>query len=302
MCKKGVFFFLIAVCFSCLKSTTPPEFDIDPNFVRGKFINDWTYQVFPRNTDEFSIAIFKLWIPENIEPRAILVISPGYNSSALGLTGLKEWQDYAIKEKLALLGVQLENGNYASSSTSSDAMLYALEEISKERNVPEIANLPFLLRGFSAGGLYSYFFSTFNENKTIAFANIKGASSFVAASNSKSVPGLIIAGEDDSGRVLPMKEYFLSHRENKSVWCFAIEPNSGHSVDNSDKLVRAFFTAVLKKRLINEELIELDEESLLLGNNETFEVFSYVNYPLKKENGSCLIDDDFKNIWLNFIK
>lgn len=292
---------LVFICFSCSKGS-PPETDLDPNFVRGKFLDDWTYQVFPRDTDVFSLAIFKLWVPENIEPRAILVLSPGYNSSALGLVGLKEWQDFAKQERLALLGVQFQDGDYSASPTSSDAMFYALKEISKERNINQINGLPFLLRGFSAGGLYSYFFSQYYQNRTIAFSNIKGARSFEAVSNNKSVPGLIIAGENDTGRVEPMKNYFLSHRANKSVWTFAIEPNSGHSVDNSDVLTRAFFSAVLKKRLLNNNLLELNEEDCILGNTDTKEVFEYSNYPYEKEKSVCLIDENFKNVWLQFIQ
>jgi len=109
--KTIKFLFILIVCFSCSKGGIPPAQDIDPDFVRVRFINDFTYQVFSTDVD-FSSAIFSLWAPENTTVRAILVISPGSGSTSLGDVNLKEWQDYAKKESLALIGLQFDNNGY----------------------------------------------------------------------------------------------------------------------------------------------------------------------------------------------
>lgn len=52
---------------------------------------------------------------------------------------------------------------------------------------------------------------------------------------------------------------------------------------------------------MNNELIDLNENAVLLANYDNSEIYSYANYPYDKEKAVCLIDDDFKNTWLQFI-
>ena len=302
MFKRISFLLLIILCFSCSKGSTPPELDIDPDFIRGKFINDWAYQVFPNGADGFDSALFSMWIPSNTSPRAILVISPGSGSTSLGDVNLKEWQDYAIQENLALIGLQIKPNASATVSSNMFALLYALKELTTKNNIESVNDLPFLFTGFSAGGRLSYNYALDKKDRTIAYANIKGFMTEVN-SNETTVPGLIIVGEQEGlQRIESIKKAFYSQRKNENVTSFAIEPNSGHSIDNSNNLVRAFFSSVLKKRLISNELVDLTENEVILANYENLETYSFANYPYDKEKAVCLIDAEFKNFWLNFIK
>ncbi len=302
MFKRISFLLLIILCFSCSKGSTPPELDIDPDFVRGKFINDWAYQVFPNGADGFDSALFSMWIPSNTSPRAILVISPGSGSTSLGDVNLKEWQDYAIQENLALIGLQIKPNASATVSSNMFALLYALKELTTKNNIESVNDLPFLFTGFSAGGRLSYNYALDKKDRTIAYANIKGFMTEVNSSET-TVPGLIIVGEQEGlQRIESIKKAFYSQRKNENVTSFAIEPNSGHSIDNSNNLVRAFFSSVLKKRLISNELVDLTENEVILANYENLETYSFANYPYDKEKAVCLIDAEFKNFWLNFIK
>ena len=302
MFKRISFLLLIILCFSCSKGSTPPELDIDPDFVRGKFINDWAYQVFPNGADGFDSALFSMWIPSNTSPRAILVISPGSGSTSLGDVNLKEWQDYAIQENLALIGLQIKPNASATVSSNMFALLYALKELTTKNNIESLNDLPFLFTGFSAGGRLSYNYALDKKDRTIAYANIKGFMTEVN-SNETTVPGLIIVGEQEGlQRIESIKKAFYSQRKNENVTSFAIEPNSGHSIDNSNNLVRAFFSAVLKKRLVSNELVDLTENEVLLANYDNKETYTFANYPYDKEKAVCLIDTEFKNFWLNFIK
>jgi len=224
--KTIKFLFILIICFSCSKGNTPPELDIDPTFVRGKFINDYTYQVHPRVSDAFSNAYFSLCVPENLTIKAILVISPGSGSTSLGEVALKEWQDYAKKEKLALVGLQIENNRANEIESNVEALLYALKELTTKNTISEVNNLPFLFSGFSAGGKFSYSYALDQKARTIAFANIKGFMSEGTTSES-TVPGLIIAGESEgSQRVENVKKAFYAFRKDQNVICFAVEPNT----------------------------------------------------------------------------
>ncbi len=262
----------------------------------GRFIDDWTFEVFLDSENGNSKAIFRLWIPEGITPKNILVLTPGGFSNGIGLVNLKEWQDYAKKEKLALLGVYVTSA----SSVSVNALFTGLKNISTKREVAYINDLPFLLRGFSSGGRFSSVFSSENPNKTIAFANIKG---FISYSDqiSKSISELIIVGEKESTeRIEHLRDVFLSSRKANKICCFAIEPNEGHSLGDSDQLVRDFFSSVLKKRLILGD--SYSEENLFLGNINTYEYSLFSDYQNDKEKASCLIDENFAVKWADFMK
>jgi|GEM_PF-5228164 len=47
-------------------------------------------------------------------------------------------------------------------------------KIAEKNNVPEIATLPFLLRGYSAGGVFAHNFSTYQPDRSVAFVDIMG--------------------------------------------------------------------------------------------------------------------------------
>ena len=262
----------------------------------GKFIDDWTFEVFMDSENSSSKAIFRLWIPEGITPKNILVLTPGGFSNGIGLVNLKEWQDYAKKEDLALLGVYITSA----SSASVNALFTGLKNISLKREIAYINDLPFLLRGFSSGGRFSHVFSSKYPNKTVAFANIKG---LINNSDqiSKNISELIIVGERESAeRIEHLKSVFLSSRKVSKICCFAIEPNEGHSLGDSDQLVRDFFSSVLKKRSTLGNFYS--EENLFLGNMNTFEYSLFSDYLFDKEKASCLIDENFAVKWASFMK
>ena len=262
----------------------------------GKFIDDWTFEVFLDSESNNSKAIFRLWIPEGITPKHILVLTPGGFGNGIGLVNHKEWQDYARKEELALLGVYVTSAT----STSVNALMTGLKNISIKRGVEYVNDLPFLLRGFSSGGRFSHVFSSSYPKKTAAFANIKGLI-FYDGQISKEIPELIIVGEKESSeRKKQLKNVFLSSRKANKICCFAIEPNEGHSIGNSDQLVRDFFSSVLKKRLTLE--VSMSEKDLFLGNIETFEYSPFSGYLANKEQASCLINEDFAVKWVDFMK
>ena len=261
----------------------------------GEFIDDWTFEVFMDPESSSSKAVFRLWIPEGITPKNILVLAPGGFGNGIGLVNHKEWQDYAKKEGLALLGVYVTS----TSSASVNALFTGLKNISIKREVGYVNDLPFLLRGFSSGGRFAYTFSSKYPHKTVAFANIKG---LIPNSDqiSKSISELIIVGEMESiERIEHLKSVFSSSRRDNKICCFAIEPNEGHSLGDSDQLVRDFFSSVLKERLILGG--SYSEENLFLGNIETFEYSVFSDYQNDKEKASCLIDKNFAVKWADFM-
>ncbi|WP_149275015.1 hypothetical protein [Pareuzebyella sediminis] len=277
----------------------------------GEFIDDWTFRVFPEAPyNNFDIAEFRLWVPkETNDLRATLVLLTNHNGSALGLTKSSEWQAFAQKERLALLGVNLKslNGtsNYAlAGSGSGQALIDALKKIAEAQGILPISKLPLLMRGYSAGGNFSYNFSVFMPNKVVGVVSIRGGQ-LEATPKNLAVPGLILSGEmEGDQRNEYLREIALDKRSEGGLWSFAIEPQATHfsSLENSDALAKVFFSAILKKRISTGQngLLPISEDSGWLGNFTGTEVFPYSDYPGNMSRASWLPDATCAEAWLTF--
>lgn len=292
--KLLLYFLIIGLIFSsCFKKNQTVGSGSGQSEI-GQFLSDWKYEFF---LNELNKNAFKLWMPENITVRAILVLSPGNASDGTNMVNMEEWQEYAKKEKLALVGTHVAS----STDVAIANLLYAIKLISEKNNIDYLIDLPLLLRGHSHGGVFSYFFAGTHPKKTIAYANLKANTPIEPQ---RLPPGLLIAGEkDEDFRKTSMYSAFLKQRELKSIVCHAIEPDGYHGVGDVDRLVRSFFSAILKVKLNTDGTLNtLDEKSFYLGNMTTFKTYTYANYTDKKEEASCLIDDEFRNAWLDFVK
>ncbi|WP_188599367.1 hypothetical protein [Polaribacter pacificus] len=284
--------FLVIIFFSCSKQLS--DSDERPPIEKGEFVNDWEYRFFMQEPDQNA---FKMWIPEGVSPRAILVLSTGGANDGRYLADDEKWQAYATKERLAIIGTYVRS----TTSEASFNLLYALDEICKRNTIEEVSKLPILINGFSHGGVFSYQFSLQHPDRTLAFSNIKGS---MSPSSSASPPGLLIVGDKDlASRNATIKNTFLSLRSQGSIVCYAADPNGYHSVDDkTNDLVRSFFTAILKKRLVNNKIVTIDKTSLYLGSLSTFKTYPYSAYPEDRATASSLIDEDFTTAWINFVK
>lgn len=284
---KRIGLLIVIFCISCSSVDEPTK-----SGEQGQFIDDWTYEFFMEKPEENA---FKLWVPEGVTPKAILVLAPGGGNNGTGLVNSIEWQTYAKTEKLALLGVYVRSDLELASSN----MIKALDKISQRNNINYINTLPVLLRGFSHGGRFSYIFAQVYSSRTIAYVNIKGS---IGNYSTNSPPGLLITGEKDVKEINEtVKKAFLMHREKKNIVCFAEEPNVGHGVGDSDNLARSFFLSVMKQRLKNNSLEEIKEENIFLGDNSSHSFFEYSSFPADKQKASCLVDFQFANDWKDFL-
>jgi len=277
---------------------------------QGEFLDDWTYEVYPTKYDNFKVAQFRLWLPDNIDdPEAILIVAGSYNSNGLGLILSKGWQEYAIKENLALLSFNLKSqatGKYYADATggSGEALLKSLEAILDKHDLQKLNTLPFLSRGYSAGGVFSYYFSVFLPERVIAYANIRGTINNKTLIN-RNIPGLMIMGElDAASRNDNVMHTVLENRMDGGALCFALEPGMDHfgELFDSDELIKQFFSIALKKRLVHgsTQLKFITESSGWLGDNATKEYFEFDTYPNSKSSASWLINENFAISWHYF--
>ena len=276
----------------------------------GEFLDDWTFKVNPRHLDNFDIAEFRLWVPEDTSNlKAILVLSHSYNSNGLGLTLSESWRDYARDEQLGILAVHfksLTSGFYGEASGGSgQALIKALDTLAYKNNLGNINTLPFVMRGYSAGGVFSYNFSAFKPNRVIAFSNIRGGSIAPTGNAHRKVPGLMLIAEmDNPTRNDVIINTVLSKRIIHALWAYAIEPNETHfgSVTNSDILTRQFFSSIIAERVTenSNELLDITESTGWLGNHGSNDYYTYTNYPGDKTQASWLLNEEFAVKWKDY--
>lgn len=304
----SIFLLLILGC-----KETPPE-EIPPVAKPyGEFIDDWTFSVnvSSQSAYNFDIAQFRLWVPEEIENlRAIAILASSHNSNGLGLVNIPEWQEFAQKEKVALMGIYFRTDPgrtiyTAAAEGSGNALMQSLDSITTRNNLPEIKDLPFLMRGYSAGGVFSYQFSAFQPDRVIAFVNVRGGSLTGTSDVNVGIPALMIMGENDAAsRNDRIQSTVLQKRAEGGLWGFATEPEVDHfgGLGPSDELIRSFFAIALAKRDIenSNELAPIAESSGWLGNNESKDIQPFDSYLDDRDDASWLIDETFAKEWQKF--
>lgn len=285
----------------------------------GKFLDDWTCSVNPGVGGNFELAEFRLWVPDTTttsELRAILILADHFNSNGLGLANDPDWRSYAIANKIALLGVRLEmtwgpaNYHYSEARNGSgEALLKALTAIAGRHQFPKVAELPLLIRGYSAGGMFAYYFTAYKPERVVAFANFRGWHIDETPETNKGIPGLFLLGEEDPQTGVPpdnVQQLIRNKRLKNGLWGFAVEPEADHFADlaRSDSLTRLFFSSALNQRVKNGSVIlnEISQTNGWLGNNALNTAAAYNVYSSDKVQASWLIDEAVAKAWVKYQK
>lgn len=307
---KIIAFFIIAFLTLLGCESFEPEQDKLPDGPIGEFMDEWTFKINPEPTDNFDIAEFRLWIPENSDSlQAVLVLLNSYNSNGLSLANIQHWQDFATKLNLAIVSVHFASINSAyyglASSGSGNALLTALDTLAIAHDVTYISSLPILLRGYSAGGVFSYYFSLFKPERVLAYANIRGGGVDVSSSKNNGVPGIMLIGDLDSQfSINEISRTVKTKRNNGALISYAIKPNEDHfsNLTASDELTKLFFSFTIPKRVSigSNELKPILETNGWLGNNTTNEIFNFNEYPEVQADASWLISEEFAIAWKKF--
>ncbi len=284
----------------------------EPEIAYGEFIDENTYNVNPTESDNFQIAQFRLWVPPSVEElKAVVVLTHSYNSNGLGFANSPYWQEFARIEKVAILAVYLSNfQGFINSYTdagggSGKAMLKSLELLSNRIGKDYIKDLPLLMRGYSAGGVFSYSFSGFLPERMLAFANIRGGGMSETSENNIQVPGLMFYAENDSQqRNFIIVDIIANKRLQNAQWALIKEPAYDHfgPLEKAEDMIQLFFSKVLAKRLdpVTNHVINLDERQGWLGSNAKLEAYDFTTYPYNKASSSWLIDEEFAQKWIEF--
>jgi poly(3-hydroxybutyrate) depolymerase len=206
-------------------------------------------------------AFYRLWYPPVEDAvSAVVVLMPGSNGDARLATDDAFWQEFATRNKVALLGCQLtdkphdqnfiEAYAYAAQG-SGQTLLDALQQLARDSKHPELAQAPLLLWGMSAGGEFNYEFVAWKPERVAAFVVNKGGIYYTALTSqaTRSVPGILfVGGKDLEFRTNTISGLFAVNRRAGALWAFANEPGVAHVVGRSRDVAAIFFEDVLASR------------------------------------------------------
>jgi poly(3-hydroxybutyrate) depolymerase len=248
-----------------------------------------------RNYDK---AEFRLWLPKGVEAvQAIAVLVPGSNGDGRGQVDDPVWQDFAVRHKLALVGVRLTDKPHDQgfieeyvnvSQGSGQAFLDAMTAFAARARHPELATAPFLLWGMSAGGEFNYEFVCWKPERVVAFVVNKGNIYYTALAPkaARSVPGILFTGGKDlEFRTSAIAGLFAMNRRGGALWALAEEPSAAHVVGRSRDVALVLFEDTLALRAGDGTTLKaISEKSGFLGDikAKTFQALGedrVPNYP-----------------------
>src|SRR4030095_3066735 len=227
-------------------------------------------------------ADFRLWLPPDASGlRSVVVLMTGSNGDGRPMAEDAVWQEFATRNKLALIGCRITDKphdqsfieEYANASQGSgQALLTALSTLAERTRHPELATEPLLMWGMSAGGEFNYEFTAWKPERVAAFVVNKGGIYYTALTSraSRNVPGILfIGGKDLQSRIRTITGLFEVNRRGGALWALAEEPGAAHVIGKSAELARLFFEDVLTLRLNGASLKTLNEKDGFVGDIQT---------------------------------
>ena len=253
----------------------------------------------------YTKAAYHFWCPAYDRPvRAVLSLTPGFNGDGRGMAGDKAWQAFARKHDMAIVASFLQGPDYHNAKGGTGgALLEAVRDFAKQAGRPEIATVPLVLWGHSAGGQFDYNFVLWKPERVAAFVVNKGGyyDQDPPSAALCNVPGLFFLGEKDEGyRVKAITGIWTAGRKKGALWALAPEPNAHHEVSTTAEVARVFFDGVLPRRLPEGSgLQSLHEEDGWIGDLATHEIQAAPSPALR--DASWLPDEAAATAWKGFV-
>jgi len=208
-------------------------------------------------------------IPDGVAaPKAIFVVSSGFNADGRHLRQAGHYNQFARKHSMAIVAThfvavpknQRAHGvSYNEASKGSGrALLEALRQFEEASGLTGFSDLPLVMTGHSAGGQFNHGIACFMPERVMAYCAVKGGYyPMDPAAETGRIPALFIAGETDSPqRITGIAQTAWAIRDTapNAPIALAIEPDKGHEVGHSFKLIAPFLDAVLTQSLDKEPM------------------------------------------------
>ncbi|NQZ08144.1 MAG: hypothetical protein HRT35_13380 [Algicola sp.] len=278
------------------------------------------YEIKPTIDDNFKLAKYRLWLPGNDKKlKGILTLVPGANGDGLYLAEDPKWRKFAVENNFALVSLYMLNRSEKKADGTDhpyyfepkwgtgQALLNAFAHFGKVAGKPEMAQLPTLMWGHSAGGQFNYGFASWAPERVIAFTAIKGGYYLPEAqAATMQVPALFLTGElDIQRRIDGIHKVVEKYRAKGALWASAQEVHGGHGPGHTDDLIVPFFQKMVDARLpesVNSyrDIIELRAGKGWMADNDSFKLTHSSSQNLVNPGLSWLVDFEFAQQWQAF--
>ena len=210
------------------------------------------FDAVPQPGDNFKTAKFACWIPSGVQPKGVVVMTPGSNSDGRKWVKDSLWREFAKKNSLALVGCYFEDHapsfveQYIEASKGSGlALLKALDSFG-------LRTAKLFLWGFSAGGEFNYEFTCWlapkEPGRVRAFVVNKGGVyySLLAPEETRMIPAIFFVGSrDEQWRQDIVKAIHTMNRIASCNWILDVE-NISHHIGFSETLAKELFERITK--------------------------------------------------------
>ncbi len=269
----------------------------------------YDYTAVPEHDDDFSIARFRIYIPELVDTSCgIYIYLNPYGTDSRNIVNDDHMRNLCTSNNFSLMGAQLDNMHM--DSGIGDALLSAIASFSSQSGHSEIEHSPLFFEGYSWGGQWSYHFTVWQPSRTIGFITMKGGyHDTTYAGEATYVPGLMFIGENDLDyRITNLTGIFLDHRPLGAPWSLAMEPNAAHNRITDRHLLDNYFLDVISRRLPDEfpteepyPLNEVVLETGWLSDRDSQIISQYECYPLFTDTASWSPSRDAAIQWQSFV-
>jgi len=180
-------------------------------------------------------------------PKAVLILCPGCNGDGKGMVQQREWQDFANREHLGLMGIHFESpgdlldmcqGYYQASKGSGKVLLKSIRSIYGRE-------LPILIYGFSGGAHFTTRFIAWSPDRILGWCALGAGVLDQPVPARSNPPGIMACGENDS-RLGGALVFFKQGRAAQKPWLWIEVPKTGHATStNLDNFIRSYFKSLL---------------------------------------------------------
>lgn len=198
-------------------------------------------------------------------PKAVLVLCPGFNGNGEGMIVQKEWQDFARQQQLGLVGIHFQSpgellkenqGYYQAKNGSGDVLLEAVKKIYGK-------DLPILIFGFSGGAHFTTRLIEWKPERILGWCALGAGVLDVPQRKGEYSRGIMACGEDDP-RLGGALTFFKQGRAMGRPWIFASVSKVGHSMSPKlNAFAREYFAVILAADFTKGLWVDIDRKETI---------------------------------------
>ncbi|MEI7832144.1 MAG: hypothetical protein WCJ56_02965 [bacterium] len=249
---------------------------------------------------------FSLYIPKGVaRVRGVYMTFPGTKHRTL--VDDARLDGYSPMVAIAGQRAFVEDVGFAllgAGGPNSDAkrVLDALVALAESTKHPELATVPLIADGYSAGSLRTLNLLELCPERLLAFTSMNYMNGdYLPSDAARKVPGLLYTGpKDQYGKGYPAA--LVANRAKSALWALIVQPETGHTVGDCPALLYPFYKDIIAARLVTDAdgrttLRDMDPKAGWLGDAKTFTAVPTADFVGNSSSASWLSSPYLASLW-----